>query len=79
MKGERIKARGDVGVGELGPTPGTCHDDAARHHREEVLDPRATFHEGGWNFLKSGRPTPCRSDPLLCQRRGLQGPSRAPH
>ena len=37
--------RGDIGVGELGPTPNTCHHDDARHHW--VLDLKDRFHEGG--------------------------------
>ena len=61
--------RGDIGVGELGPTPDTCHDDT------EVLNLKDTFHEGGGMELleKPPPPTPCPSDPLLCQHRGSEG------
>ena len=37
---------GDIGMVALGPTPNTCHDDAARRHRAELPDLRDTFHEG---------------------------------
>ena len=63
---------GDIGVGELGPTPHTRHDDAARRHWVEVPNLRDIFGEGGggWNFLKGGPPTPDPRELLLCQRRG---------
>ena len=38
---------GDVGLGELGPTPNTGHDDAARRHWVDLPNLRDAFHEGG--------------------------------
>ena len=55
--------RGDVCVGELG-SPDTCHDDAARHHRVEVPDPRDTFHEGGVELLEKAPPCPLPQRPF---------------
>ena len=49
---------GAVGVGELGPTLNTCHDDAARRHWVEVPDLRDTFHEGRLELLEKGPPHP---------------------
>ena len=46
-RGEHLGMCGDVGVGELGPTPDTRHNDAAGRHRMEVPDSGDTFHEGG--------------------------------
>ena len=49
---------GDVGVGELGPTPNDCHDDAARRHLVGVPNLRDTFHEGGVEVFEKGPPHP---------------------
>ena len=48
--------RGDVGVGEGGPTPDTLHADATRRHPMEVTDLKETFHGGGVEFLESPPP-----------------------
>ena len=69
--GERLRVGGEIGVGEVRPTPHNRHDDAARRHWVEVPNLRDTSMRGVWNFLKRGPPTPCR-----CPR---GGPSRAPH
>ena len=50
--------RGDVGVGELGPTPNTCLDDTARCHWVEVPDLKDTFHERGVGLLEDAPPNP---------------------
>ena len=71
--GEHLGVGGDIGVGELGPTPHTRHDDAAQRHWVEVPNLRDTFGEKGWNFLKRGPPTPDPKVLLLCQRRGSSG------
>ena len=71
--GEHLGVGGDIGVGELGPTPHTHHDDAARRHWVEVPNLRDTLGEGGWNFLKRGPPTPDPKELLLCRRRGSSG------
>ena len=47
-----------LGVGELGPTPHTRHDDAAWGHWVEVPDLRDTFHEGGVELLEKRPPDP---------------------
>ena len=72
--GEHLGVDGDIGVGELGPTPHTRHDDAARGHWVEVPNLRNTFGEVGVELLGERPPPP--PDPkvlLLCQRRGSSG------
>ena len=49
---------GDVGVGELRPTPHTRHNDAARRHWVEVPNPRDTFGEVGVELLEERPPHP---------------------
>ena len=50
---------GDIGVGELRPTPHTRHDDAARCHWVEVPNLRDTFGEGrGVELLEERPPDP---------------------
>ena len=49
---------GDIGVGELGPTPHTRHDDAARSHWVEVPNLRDTFGEVGVELLEERPPHP---------------------
>ena len=44
---EHLGLGGDIGAGELGSTPHTRHDDAARRHWVEVPNLRNTFGEGG--------------------------------
>ena len=74
IKGKHLRMCGDVGVGELGPTPNTCDDDAARRHWVEVPDLRDTFHEGCVELLeKPPPPTTCPSELFLCQHRGRSG------
>ena len=74
VRGERLRMRGNVSVGEPGPSPDTRHDDAAPRHHVEVPNLRDTFHEGwGVELLEKGPLPPCPSDPLLCQRRGSEG------
>ena len=67
--GEHIGVGGDIGVGELRPTPHTRHDDAARRHWVEVPNLRDTFHEGGVELLEK-RP----HDPLPQQAIALPTP-----
>ena len=57
--GEHLGLGGDIGVGELGPTPHTLHDDAARRHWVDVANLRDTFHEGG-GLLDKRPPDPQR-------------------
>ena len=49
---------GDVGVGELRPTPHTHHNDAARRHWVEFPNPRNTFGEVGVELLEERPPHP---------------------
>ena len=56
--GEQLGVGGDVGVGELHPTPHTRHNDAAWRHWVEVPNPWDTFHEGGVQFLEKSPPGP---------------------
>ena len=56
--GEHLGVGGDVGVGELRPTPHTRHDDAARRHGVEVPNLRYTVHEGGLELLEKRPPDP---------------------
>ena len=56
--GEHFGVGGDIGVGELGPTPHTCHDDAARRHWVEVRNLRDTFGEMGVELLEERPPDP---------------------
>ena len=56
--GEHLGVGGDIGVGELRPTPHTGHDDAARRHWEEVPNPRDTFGEVGVELLEERPPHP---------------------
>ena len=56
--GEHLGVGGDVGVGELRPTPHPCHDDATRRHGAEVPNLRDTFHEGDVEFLEKRPPDP---------------------
>ena len=46
-RGKHLGLCGNVGVGEAGPTPNTCHNYAVRRHWVELLDVMDTFHEGG--------------------------------
>ena len=55
---EHLGVGGDMGVGELGPTPHTCHDDAARRHWVEVPNLRDTFGEGRVELLEESPPDP---------------------
>ena len=72
VRGKHPKTRGNVGVGEPGPTPNRCYNDAARRHWVQLPDLKDTFHEGGLELLeKPPTPTPCPSELLLCQRRGI--------
>ena len=57
IRGQRLKMCGDVGVGELGPSGNTCHDDAARRDWVEVPDLRDTFDEGVELLEKPPPPT----------------------
>ena len=54
--GEHLGVGGDIGVGELGPTP--RHDDAAWHHWVEVPNLRDTFGEVGVELLEERPPHP---------------------
>ena len=67
--------RGDVGVGELGPTAHARHDDAAQRHQVQVPNNGDTLHQGGVELLQKPPPPPPApwSPPLLCQRRGSEG------
>ena len=56
--GEDFGVGGHVGVGELRPTPHTGHNDAARRHWVEVLNPRDTFGEVGVELLEERPPHP---------------------
>ena len=56
--GEHLRVGGDVGVGELRPTPHTRHDDAARRHWVEVPNLRVTFLKGGVELLEKRPPDP---------------------
>ena len=58
LQGEHLRVGGDAGVGELGPTPHTRHDDAARRHWVEVPNLRDTFGEGGVELLEERPPDP---------------------
>ena len=49
---------GDIAVGELGPTPHTRHDDAARRHWVEVPNLRDIFPEVGVELLEERPPPP---------------------
>ena len=51
---------GDIGVEELGPTPHTLHNDAARRHWVEIYNLRETFGEGGLEILVERPPDPGR-------------------
>ena len=56
--GEHLGVGGDIGVGELGPTPHNRHDDAARRHWVEVPNLRDTFGEVGVEHLEERPPHP---------------------
>ena len=57
--GGNLRVGGDIGVGELGPTPHTRHDDATRRHCVEVPNLRDTFGEGqGMELLEERPPNP---------------------
>ena len=56
--GEHPGVGGYIGVGELGPTPHTRHDDAARRHWVEVPNLRDTFCEVGVELLEKRPPNP---------------------
>ena len=71
--GEHLGVAGDIGVGELGPTPHTRNDDAAWRHRVEIPNLRATFGERGVELLEERPPDPHPRDLLLWQRRGRSG------
>ena len=73
VRGEHLGVGGDIGVGELGPTPHTRHDDVARRYWVEVPNLRDTFGEVGVELLRRGPPTPDPKVILLCQRRGSSG------
>ena len=49
---------GDIGLGELGPTPHTRHDDAARRQWVEVPSLRDTFGEEGVELVEERPPDP---------------------
>ena len=49
---------GNIGVGELGPTPHTRGMEAARRHWVEVSNLRETFGEGGLELLEKRPPDP---------------------
>ena len=51
---------GDIGVGEMGPTPQTRHNGAARRHLVEVPNLRDTFDKGGGTELLEERPPDSR-------------------
>ena len=55
---EHLGVGGDIGVGELGPTPHTRHDDAARRRWVEVPNLRDTFGEVGVDSLEERHPDP---------------------
>ena len=61
---EHIGMCGNVGVGELGPTPDARHDDAARHHRVQVPDSGDTLHWGGGGSSKGLPRPPALAPPL---------------
>ena len=48
---------GDIGVGELGPIPHTCHD-AGWRRWVEIPNLRDTFHDGGVELLEKRPPAP---------------------
>ena len=56
--GEHLGVGGDIGVGELGPSPHTRHHDAARCHWVEVPNLRDTFGEVGVELLEARPPDP---------------------
>ena len=56
--GGHLGLGGDIGVGELGPTPHTRHDGAARRHWVEVPNLRDIFGEGGLELLEERPPDP---------------------
>ena len=85
--GGHLGVGGNIGVGELGPTPHTRHDDAARRHWVEVPNLRDFFHERGrgWELLEKrprdplpqgafALPTPreIRIPCLIFTRRGVE-------
>ena len=53
---EHLGVGGDMGVGELGPSPHTRHDDAARRHWVEVPNLTDTFGELGVQLLEERPP-----------------------
>ena len=56
VRGEHLGVAGDIGVGELGPTPHTRHNDAARRHWVELPNLRDTFGEGAVELLEERPP-----------------------
>ena len=56
--GEHLGVGREIGVGELGPTSHTRHDDATRRHWVEVPNLRNTLGEGGVELLEGGPPDP---------------------
>ena len=56
--GEHLGVAGDIGVGELGPTPHTRQDNAARRLWVDVPNLRDTFDEGAVELLEESPPDP---------------------
>ena len=55
---EHLRVGGDIGVGELRPTPKTRHNDATQRHWVEVPNLRDTFGELGVELLEGSPPHP---------------------
>ena len=53
LRGKLLRMCGDVGVGEQGPTPNTCDNDAAWRHWVEFHDLGDIFHEGAVGLLEN--------------------------
>ena len=58
LRGEHLGVGGDIGVGEVGPTPHTRRNDAPQSHWVEVPTLRDTFREVGVELLEERPPQP---------------------
>ena len=73
-RGEHLRMRDDVGVGERPHTPDIHRDNAATRHRVKVTDSGDTFRDGGAELLEKGAPQPAQPFQSTKMMGGCEGP-----